>query len=540
MAVDQLGSGSSAASGAAFVRKSSGLIKTGSPWRIFVMGCTDNGFGAFMATLFLYGVGAFPRSNILLAALLDTIFLLFFNVVYALLATAYPRSGGEYVSLSRILHPSVGFILNFSAFICFCFFSSTGGFLVFTLALSPALKVLGVITGHPGITSVGTWIGTTGHAWLLGSILVLLYGVMCAYGMNVYYRYQAFTWWSGIVCFIVLVIVYGTASHSTFVSGFDRYMLVTAHQHNAYAQVMAASHKAGIPSGYSLYDTLGMFAVATQTSLVGGYLAGEVRTPLKTQVAGGAGGGLFYMVVLLIVGLLIAHTTSLGFNKDATFLAVQHPGSYLPNQSPVFTFYAYLCTKSAVLLVIMMLGTVIFSLILVPQQIIYPTRMLFAWSFDRLIPSKVADVSPRTNAPIVATVIVVIVCEALLALYGSNQITFINPILTYAPIWIFVSIAGALVPFLPRSRDFFNRSRINIRVFGIPIITVLACLSLVYWIVSMYIALSSDTLGANAPSNERIAVAVFVAPAVYYVAARYVRRRQGLNLNATFAELPPE
>lgn len=532
--------GVGAAQGAAFVRKSSGLTKTGTPWRIFVMSCTDQGVGAFMATFFLYGVGAFPRTNLILSLVLTTTALLAFNVVYALLAAAYPRSGGEYVFLSRILHPALGFIANFGAFVAFCFFSATGGFLVFTLAFAPAMEVLGVITHHPWITSVGNWTGTTHHAWLLAGILVVLYGVMCAFGMKVYYRYQGITWWIGIVCFVVLLVVYGTAGHQTFVNGFNHYMLVTAHQTDAYSKLLLAAHHSGVPHGYSFYDTIGMFAVATSVSAAGAYVGGEVRTPLRTQTLGGAGGGLFYMVAVILIALLIDHTTSLGFNQHATFLAVQDPSHYLPTQSPVFTFYAYLCTSSPILLVLMMLGTVIFSLILVPQQIIYPTRMLFAWSFDRLIPAKVARVSPRTNSPIIATIIVVIFCEVLLALYGSGQITFINPILIIGPVWATIAVAGLLVPFMPRSREAFRKSRINIRVLGIPLISVLAVVACVFWAFSLYIALSSDTLGANQGSNERIALAVFLAAAIYYVGARIVRARQGLNLDATFAELPPD
>ena len=535
-----LTAGSGAAQGAAFVRKSSGLTKSGSPWRIFVMATTDQGVGAFMATFFLYGVGAFPRTNLVLSLALSAAMLLAFNLVYGLLAAAYPRSGGEYVFLSRILHPALGFIANFGAFVAFCFFSATGGFLVFTLAFAPAMEVLGVITHHPWITSVGNWSGTTHHAWLLAGILVVLYGVMCAYGMKVYYRYQGITWWVGIVCFVVLLVVYGTASHQTFVNGFNHYMLVTAHQTGGYGKLLAAAHHAGVPHGYSFHDTLGMFAVATSVTGAGAYLGGEVRTPLKTQTLGSAGGGLFFMVVIVLIALLIDHTTSLGFNQAATFLSVQHSSAYTPGQSPVFTFYAYLCTSSPVLLIIMMLGTVLFSLILVPQQIIYPTRMLFAWSFDRLIPSKVASVSPRTNSPIIATIIVVIFCEILLALYGSGQITFINPILIIGPVWALIAVAGLVVAFLPRSRDAFRESRINVRVLGIPVIAMLAVIACLFWAGSLYIAFSATTLGANAGSNERIALYVFGAAAIYYLGVRLVRSRQGLDLDATFAELPPD
>jgi APA family basic amino acid/polyamine antiporter len=529
-----------AASGAAFVRKSSGLIKSGSPWRIFVMSCTDQGVGAFMATFFLYGVGAFPRTNLLLALVLDTLALFCFNMVYSLLAAAYPRSGGEYVFLSRILHPAIGFIGNFGAFIAFCFFSATGGYLVFTLAFAPAMDVLGVITHHPWMTSVGHWSGTNHHAWLLAGILTALYGVMCAFGMKLYYRYQGVTWWIGIVCFAVLLVVFGSTSHHSFVNGFNHYMQVTAHQSNGYQNLLAAAHKAGLPSGYSFHDTIGMFAVATAVTAAGAYMGGEVRTPLKTQTVGGAAGGLFYMVAIILLAVFIQHTAGAEFNRAATYLSVQDGGAYPVNQSPVFTFYAYLCTSSPVLLILMMLGTVIFSLILVPQQIIYPTRMLFAWSFDRLIPAKVASVSPRTNSPIIATIIVVIVCEILLALYGSGQITFINPILIIGPVWATIAVAGFLVPFMPRSRDAFNASRINIRVAGIPLISLLAIPAMAFWAFALYVAFADGTLGANAGSNERIAIYVFGAATLYYLGARIYRSRQGMDLDATFAELPPD
>jgi basic amino acid/polyamine antiporter, APA family len=528
------------ADGGAFVRKSSGLIKTGTPWRIFVMSCTDQGVGAFMATFFLYGVGAFPRTNLLLSLAMTTVCLVCMNLVYAFLAGAYPRSGGEYVFLSRIIHPALGFIANFGAFIAFCFFSATGGYLVFTLALAPSLEVLGVITHHPGITSVGNWFGTNNHAWLCASALVLLYSVMVAFGMKLYYRYQAITWWIGLGCFLVLLVVYGTASHSDFVHGFNNYMLTTTHQHNAYAKLIAAANHAGVPHSHSFYDTIGMFAVATSISAAGAYIAGEVRTPVKTQVIGGAGGGFFFMVVVFIIALLIDHTTGFTFNTSATYLSVQHSSAYPVDQSPVFTFYAYLCTTSPVLLVIMTLGTVIFTLILVPQQIIYPTRMIFAWSFDRLVPRQLAQVSSRTNAPIVATIVVAAVCEGLLALYGSGQITFINPILIIGPVWGIIAVAGVIVPFMPKTREYFRTSRINIRVLGVPLITILGGVAVVFWVLSLYVATSSDQLGADAASNERIAVIVFAAAAVYYVAVRLYRRSQGIDLDATFNELPPD
>src|ERR1700756_4293509 len=85
--------GTGGASGAAFVRKSSGLIKSGTPWRVFVMAFAVQGVGAWMALYYLYGIGPFPRANIWLAFLLMLPLTQAFNLALSLLASAYPRDG---------------------------------------------------------------------------------------------------------------------------------------------------------------------------------------------------------------------------------------------------------------------------------------------------------------------------------------------------------------------------------------------------------------------------------------------------------------
>jgi amino acid transporter len=522
------------------VRKASGLVKAGSPFRVFAMTVTNQGLGAFMATFFLYGVGAFPRSNMLLALVLCGVFLTVFNVAYGLLAATYPRSGGEYVFLSRILHPVVGFVSNFGAYIAFCFFSATGGYLAFTLALSPALQALGVITDHSWITSVGTWLGDNDHAWLCGSILLVLAAILVSFGTSVYYRFQSVVWWVGWIGFGTMILVLLLTSRDTFIRGFNDYVATTGGGSDGYARTLAAAKENGLPTGYALKDTLGMFAVATSVSAAGAYMGGEVRTPLRTQIIGGGGGGLFFSLIVIVLGLLVSKTVGLDFNRAATYLAVQHPDEFVADQSPVFTWFAFLCTSSPVILVVMCVGIVLFTAILVPQQIMYPTRMLFAWSFDRMVPGWMSDVSPKSGVPVKATIVVLLTCEALLALYGSGQITFINPILIVGVVWGIIALAAILFPFMPRSRDTFESSRINHRVLGVPLISVAGVVGLIFFAVGQWIAYTSDTLGANQGSNVRIALTVFAFAIVYYVATRAFRARQGVNMNATFAELPPD
>jgi basic amino acid/polyamine antiporter, APA family len=210
-------------SGAAFVRQSSGLVKLGTPWRILVMAVTVNGLGLFMANFYVAGPGTFPHMNLLLAVLFACSAQFLFNGAYALLAGAFPRSGGEYVYISRVLGPFIGFVANVGAYVAFCFYAAVGAFLCVTFGLSPLLAVYGVITDATWATDAGTWLADTNHALLIGTAIVIASTVLCCFSMRVYYRYQAITFWAGMTCFVVLLVVMLVSSHADFVDGLNAF-----------------------------------------------------------------------------------------------------------------------------------------------------------------------------------------------------------------------------------------------------------------------------------------------------------------------------
>ena len=102
-----------------------------------------------------------------------------------------------------------------------------------------------------------------------------------------------------------------------------------------------------MPSGYSFSDTLGMFAVATAvTTVATAYIGGEIRTPLRSQLIGGVGGG---------VGLLGDHHPDRVDHRRDHDTRLQ-PGRGVPRvparlattpptRRPCFTFYAFVCSK---------------------------------------------------------------------------------------------------------------------------------------------------------------------------------------------------
>ena len=95
-----------------FVRNATRLVRELSAFDAFNL--------VFSAVLIPVGISqtlgfapaAFPGSNVMVAYILAAIVMFFFGWVYLSLTVAMPRSGGDYVWVSRMLHPSIGFVTN--------------------------------------------------------------------------------------------------------------------------------------------------------------------------------------------------------------------------------------------------------------------------------------------------------------------------------------------------------------------------------------------------------------------------------------------
>ena len=96
----------------------------------------------------------YPGASMEWATIFATVGGVALAVCYALLAAVYPRSGGEYVFVSRVVHPGLGFAVSFSfAFWQIFYYGINGAFLAI-YALSPFFAVMGVQTGNSGLLSV--------------------------------------------------------------------------------------------------------------------------------------------------------------------------------------------------------------------------------------------------------------------------------------------------------------------------------------------------------------------------------------------------
>jgi APA family basic amino acid/polyamine antiporter len=529
----------SSTSTSAFVRQSSGLVKSGTPFRTAAMVIFNNGLGVFMAFFYLTNPGVFPKTNLVLAFIIAGVLATSFNTAYGMLAGAYARSGGEYLYCSRTLNPVLGFLAGTASFWLGIFFTSFVPYLAFQQAIAPALKSYAAQTGAGWALSAGNWIAVPWHSFWITTIFMIGFTVLMSFGLNAYWKLQRVVIVLGGLAMLLIIGIMLFSSHSDFIHGINHYGNVTGFK-NGYAATIAAAKKAGLPTGHTLNATLGMLPICLTTFVLSGYMGGELRTPRKTQLFTTLGGSIFFYCILIIIALLIGKTVGFQFNTSAAYLSTQHAANYGFNQSPIYDWYAFVLTSNPVLLLLIGVGLATMALSNGPQQIIWGSRILFAWSLDRIVPARISWVWERTASPVIAIIITVICGEIVLFLYVKGTLTYFAPIIIFAVDYILVSITAILIPFIKKTKSFWERSGNNYKIGPVPVITILGVVSLAYWIYVLVRGMSNDLLGANTTSNIELSIGVLAVGLIYFAIVWVVRKREGMDLSRTYSQLPPD
>jgi amino acid transporter len=532
--------GTPPASGELFSRRATGLVRLGTPWRILILNFANIGLTYIWFTYWITP-GVFPQSNLFLSIAIAGIATSVFAAVLAAFSSSFPRSGGEYVYVSRTLHPSIGFACSVAAALSQCFWIGIGGFWIANLVLAPVLSAIGISTGSDTLVNWGTDLGTQGAGFVVGTIAVVLCLALNLGGLKRYFRFQTVSFVVGVLTLLVLVVGFLVSSKSGFASGINELAAAGGGSENAYDDILGGAQEAGMPGGITLHDTLGIFAVTWLLAFASTYIAGEVRSPRKTQLLGTVGGSLVYTAVALLLLAVIFKAVPAEFNKAAAWMNYNSENYYeiLP-ADPTFVTWIAALVDSTILLLVIGIGLVIWSFFWLPSAMIIATRAIFAWSMERLVPSRLSDVHPRTNAPVAATLAVAIIAELFLVAYWQEWFTYLTPFLAYACIWVIVSLAGIVAAYRPSTRGFFADNVWGRKVLGIPLIALCGIVGMLYWGIAVYYAMTADLLALNTTKQILLTGAQFAIPFVAFFAIAAWRRSRGINLSAAYAELPPE
>ena len=175
-----------------------------------------------------------------------------------------------------------------------------------------------------------------------------------------------------------------------------------------------------------------------------------------------------------------------------------------------------------------------------------PIRSVFAWAFDRLLPEKLAEVNERTHSPVPAILLVMGLVTAMLAwsVLSTDFFTWLA-LGVEAGVVCVVIVGIAAILFPSRRPDLYQASPANIKFAGIPVLYIVAPLSILVMLFLVWLTVTYPALAlAGNPDNlwqipAFMGMIVVIGLMLYY-GAKAVRSSQGIDVDLVYRELPPE
>jgi amino acid transporter len=528
-----------------FTRKATGLVREARTTDALFYNVMWASVALSFAFFWLLYAFYYQGSNAFLAFLIAATLGLPGAFLYAMLAQIMPRTGGDYVFNSRALHPAVGFAGNFSY--CFWLGIIYGVYTTYLAAYGFGAfgRMMAGFTGSGGWLSFGDWFSKDYALFVTGTAAVLISAaVFMVGGMSLFLRLQvgAFVLYM-LGAFIIPILVGLFSSKSGFLHNFDDYG-ANLGTDNASAALVASAKKAGFaPTGFDFETTLksvSVFWYIFGFLYSSNYFAGEIRLRKRTHLLSIPGAVLVAAVGIALLLPAYLHVTGYTLNGQ---LGLADPAAYgFAAGAPAYPEIMSIASGTWVLGAIVIIGFTVGLLIWLPQTMLLASRSMFAWSFDRVMPSGLSYVDPRTRSPVVAIGIVTLVAIASTAIYAfTTWFSTLSVLLGLSLTLVITAIGGIVLPY--RQRAMVENSPYGGTFAGVPKLTVVATLALLGFCGGIAILLWDEGSGASLSANPGklwLGLAVLAAGFVIYFISAAVRRRQGIDLTLTYRELPPE
>jgi amino acid transporter len=493
----------------------------------------------------------FPGANIALSIVIGGVLFGLVFIVYSVLASAMPRSGGDYVFTSRILTPSIGFALGFAGWAFWQFFYAfLAANTIVVGALQPLFSGLGVMYHSPTLTSIANWLSETGPRLGITIVLLMISGWIMLRGLRLYIHIQNYFMMPvTIIALVVIVLEFLLVSHSTFIHHFNHFESSTGGLSSS--NLLPAAKAAGYHAvGFSWSATWGfsvLLAGALLWCMWQTELMGEMKSAKSMRnTAGGMLGADFLLMVTLLIGIAWLYQYA-----GKSFIG---PFSYLATNDPaklgggwgfrgVETLLALPAANGILLILIFLgfLGPISQSMF---NTTLTASRLYLSMSFDRVLPAKMGEVN-RRGAPSVAVTVSVGISIVLAIIYAFDQ--HITEAIFTASVASLIAMLGTVVAgtiFPYRMRAVYELSpAAKYKIAGLPAVTVIGGLATVFIAATTAFFIYYPGFGlrtsAAIPGWIVMGVLFLLAP-IWFWTVKAVRRRHGIRLEYAFKEIPPE
>jgi len=534
----------------AFARKASGLVRGLSMWDAFGVGFMNQGLTPSIWVMTSLGVGVYLGGNLIWATIISMILAgIGFPLVWGVLGGSMPRSGGEYIYNSRIIHPIVGIGESFgNAFVWIMW-----------------IYVLAPWTADPGMVMMAQFMGWQGLAdfatnvwgmFVIASVANIMAFTFVVFGIKWFARIQKVVMLIGIGGCMVLLAAICFYNKADFVAGWNS----IAQQYGSvdYAGFLAAAQvEAGgaIPRTWNWFDTFGVMVAGSWLfaySYCITFIAGEVKRPDKTIILSNLFAIIVPGVFMLWAAVGLYHMVEFNFFSATQFVdnaGSDLGGAYTVPWSTSFIGLLAMVNQNKIILFVSVLSFLAFNVWWIALSYLAFPRILFAWGMDRMGPKWFTDINPRFASPVKNHVLCFILGQIMIAVYIFWQNEAMQGLAVTAleifSVFGVTAIAALLFPYVKRSKGIWDASPYKTwKLLGIPMVTIGAIVDLIYLGILAYFFFflpDPDKRLEGFTTNTAILIAVtWIAGIAWYFFWKQRSKRVGVDVSMTYGELPPE
>ncbi|MEM1770248.1 MAG: APC family permease [Nitrososphaerota archaeon] len=544
-----------------FVRRASGLVREIGAFSVMAMAANyviADGFYLFTAG---QGYSA-PGANIPLALTIGGIMMVLAAFAVVFLTMAMPRTASDYVGISRVLHPLLGYI---EALLVFGVHIWIVGALSYFMAWfwGSAIIQIGLATHNNGLVSLGEWFSTDpGVSVGLGIFFVLVFGVISLLGVKVYKYIVNTLFLLALVAGIATIA--GAAYAASLTPSQIRNLWDMTYGPGAYDEIMNIAlatgwrdyvvsvtgdpSKWGWPGSWSPEITLSLSIVISAYAFWGleyaNYMAGEIDRPRRNFFLGTVGA----IILVFAYYLSISSLTLLGFREffSAYEYVMNTESAYSqltinPVQTPTWAvFIASLFGGWApILAVIITLAVPLWVMNGIPVYMMVPSRIAFALSFDRFFPEKLAEVNDRFRTPHWSITLVIVGAILMVFVLASPEygplFYAITAVTAVAVRWFLSAIATTILPF--RRPEIYKEGYTK-TIGRIPVISIIGGAAIISTLILLILGLQQMINDVTFVSQSWM-IGWTILAIILYSYYNWANKKKGVKTEKIFAEIPP-
>lgn len=526
-----------------FSRQASGLIRVGSSIDVFIYNVGLVSVGIAIAFNQYYGPSLYPGAQPWVSTLLAALGMLAVAATFYFWSVVFPRSGGVYVFLSRSISPGVAFVMSLIETVILLYYAALAASLIVQAGLSSFFSTIGLVAGSSTWDRWATDVAQPRGVFWIGTLILLLAGALLASGTRRYFSFQRVLFAIAVLGTLVLLVAMLVGSRQTF-----QQHLSSMTGLNYDKVISTAKAKGYTPAGFSFSESV-KFIVWPLLPLLGAVqsvgIGGEVKKVRRSQLVGMLGAVIATGVLIALFALLSNKAFGYDFQGAIAYNSISGVSAGTTAAAPYFTVLAGILTKNVVVAVVIMAVFVAWIWFWIPAEIAYTTRSMIAWSFDRVAPDRLGWVSERFHTPVIAIGLSTAGSIVFMWLIAFKAIAFLTLVEVLLVVWGTVMASAVVFPRI--RRQFFDSSPVkNTRFAGAPVMSVTGALSVVFFAAMIYL-LWNDPIAAgplftlhHLSREFWIVLGIVVAGTLWYVGSKAYRRRQGIDLNLAFAQIPIE